>query len=160
LTGENLDAITKLGIRKHFATIDKDSQIRLLEALWLAGTQMKMQMSPEGLPVRLMGELAEAIKVGSAEKQHTAALKVLGQTYVGALAKAVERMRPVPVPVPAKSIADPASSPAKSIAEPASVPAKPASGGGGRRSIRVELPTSLGGRRSRVELPTVLGARK
>jgi hypothetical protein len=148
----NLEAIETLKIASVPGFDDSRHQIKLLEALWLCGSNASLQDTPACFPVRLLTELAEAMKYGNEKASHIAAMKVLSQSYVGKWKDAVERLtkkpevtatEAAPTPLPEVAAITPAPSPASALAA-----APPASG---RRNVRVAAPNRLG--RSRKEVP-------
>lgn len=158
----NVEAIRTLKVADVPGFSDSRHQIKLLEALWLCGSNASLQDTPACFPVRLLAELAEAMKYGNEKASHIAAMKVLSQSYVGKWKGAVERLTqkpkaavPVdPVPVAAAPVAAAPAAPA--AAAPAPAPALPK-----RRNLRVAAPTRIG--RSRrdaisVTVPNQIGA--
>jgi hypothetical protein len=155
---------------------DSRLKVKLLEALWLCGSNASLADSPACLPIRVLTEVAEAMKYGTAEKAHIAAMKVLGVSYVSRWKEAVERLVAAGAAATKASSASgavPTGSSSASGAASTKVPDSEAATADekpeepkkrdSKRTLRVPLPKPplrVGGGRDILNPPTRVGARR
>ncbi len=181
--GANADAIRMIGVDTvpGFATdtpggVGPRHQIKVLESLWLCGSNASLQDTPACFPLRLLGEFAETMKYGSEVAAHKAAEKILGAIAPKILQDAVEKMKAVattgaaaavtgPAPASTAAASDgaaPAPAPAASDGA-APAPADPVPAGDAKpkvkkKSVRIKPPRKIGATGVDIPLPSGLGA--
>ena len=161
--GANADAIRMIGVDTvpGFATdtpggVGPRHQIKVLESLWLCGSNASLQDTPACFPLRLLGEFAETMKYGSEVAAHKAAEKILGAIAPKILQDAVEKM---------KAVTTTGGAAAAPVPAPASAPTAAAGGGAGsdppkvkKKSVRIKPPQKIGATGVDIPLPSGLGA--
>jgi hypothetical protein len=177
--GANADAIRMIGVDTvpGFATdtpggVGPRHQIKVLESLWLCGSNASLQDTPACFPLRLLGEFAETMKYGSEVAAHKAAGKILGAITPKILQEAVEKMKSVTTTGAAAAVTGPAPAPAPAAATaatggtapaPAPAPADPVPAGDAKpkvkkKSVRIKPPQKIGATGVDIPLPSGLGA--